>query len=118
MLQHLTDAAESSSERALTQRQLEVLIDENRCLLTDLGVGHERLEKVQAIADAHGFHSKPTGAGGGGCAIVYLRDCASPLVCGVCFLSLIPSPISNARSCTTEGPRDSGLPMLCGESGM
>lgn len=62
------------NQSGVAQKRLEQLIDENRALLRQLGVGHERLDLVQQLSEAHGFHSKLTGAGGGGCAITYLRD--------------------------------------------
>ncbi|KAG9289829.1 hypothetical protein G9A89_015409 [Geosiphon pyriformis] len=53
---------------------LEELIDLNHYLITSLGVGHLALDKVRDISAKYGLHSKLTGAGGGGCAIILLRD--------------------------------------------
>jgi len=51
-------------------RKLELLIDLNHHLLTGgLGVGHPSLDAICRTTAEFGFHSKLTGAGGGGCAI-------------------------------------------------
>lgn len=40
-------------------------------------MGHEKLDLICNISSKHGFHSKLTGGGGGGCAITLLPDNAS-----------------------------------------
>jgi len=48
--------------------QLEALIDQNHKLLNTIGVGHASLDQVAQIAQTScDYHSKLTGAGGGGC---------------------------------------------------
>ena len=44
----------------------------NNNLLRALGVSHAKLEEIFRISEANGFHSKLTGAGGGGCALIFL----------------------------------------------
>uniref|UniRef100_A0A0B6ZXD7 Mevalonate kinase n=1 Tax=Arion vulgaris TaxID=1028688 RepID=A0A0B6ZXD7_9EUPU len=48
------------------------LIDLNHQMLNMMGVGHASLDHIVAVAKEHGFHSKLTGAGGGGCAFVLI----------------------------------------------
>eukprot|EP01080_Neovahlkampfia_damariscottae_P011142 gene11142-3964_t len=48
--------------------ELEKLIDKNHELLNEIGVGHQSLDDICNISSSFGFHSKLTGAGGGGCA--------------------------------------------------
>ncbi len=47
------------------------LIDMNHKLLDTLGVSHPAIEEVKRVVSRHGLHAKLTGAGGGGCVIVY-----------------------------------------------
>ncbi|KAI8340598.1 mevalonate kinase-like protein [Chlamydoabsidia padenii] len=54
--------------------ELEELIDINHCLLYALGVSHPSLERIRSITGGHGFATKLTGAGGGGCAVTIIRD--------------------------------------------
>ena len=56
------------------QAELAVLITLNQNLLNSVGVGHPKLDKIVSIAAAHGLSSKLTGAGGGGCGFVLLKD--------------------------------------------
>lgn len=53
-------------------QELSLLVSVNNNLLRSLDVSHPRLEKLFHIAESHGFNSKLTGAGGGGCAFVLL----------------------------------------------
>lgn len=49
------------------------MIDLNHHLLTGgLGVGHKTLDEIREISGGYLFHSKLTGAGGGGCAITLI----------------------------------------------
>ncbi|CAG5122928.1 unnamed protein product, partial [Candidula unifasciata] len=48
------------------------LVDLNHQILNMMGVGHQSLDHVVAVARKYGFHSKLTGAGGGGCAFVLI----------------------------------------------
>jgi len=84
-MHHLSDGMEqilddlgspdaASEVKASAQEQLEALIDINQALLNAIGVGHPALDKVCAITAEHGAHAKLTGAGGGGCAFIYLRE--------------------------------------------
>lgn len=51
---------------------LKQLFDINNNMLRAIGVSHEKLECIFKIAESHGFSSKITGAGGGGCVIILL----------------------------------------------
>lgn len=51
---------------------LRTLVAVNNNLLRAIGVSHPSLEKVFQLADSSGFEAKLTGAGGGGCALVFL----------------------------------------------
>lgn len=46
------------------------LMELNHNLLNAMGVGHPTLDQIVAVTKRHGFYSKLTGAGGGGCAFV------------------------------------------------
>lgn len=50
------------------------MVDINHHLLVALGVGHRSLEKLCAISAERGFHTKLTGAGGGGCALTLVPE--------------------------------------------
>jgi mevalonate kinase len=50
------------------------LIRENHKLLQKLGVSHPSLDKIIDLAQQFGFAGKLTGAGGGGCAYIYIPD--------------------------------------------
>lgn len=72
---HLVDNAVETlaDENADDQyEKLEQLFTINNNLLRAIGVSHPKLEHIFRIAEAHGFKSKLTGAGGGGCALVLL----------------------------------------------
>lgn len=47
-------------------------MDLNHQMLNMMGVGHQSLDHIVAVAKRHGFHAKLTGAGGGGCAFVLI----------------------------------------------
>lgn len=53
---------------------LERLFRINNDLMKAVGVSHPKLEEIFAIASRNGFASKLTGAGGGGYAIILLKD--------------------------------------------
>lgn len=53
---------------------LEELIDMNQGLLDCMGVGHEAIGRVVRAAAALGYHTKLTGAGGGGCVMTLVPD--------------------------------------------
>ncbi|GFS44833.1 mevalonate kinase [Trichonephila inaurata madagascariensis] len=55
-----------------TLNKFEDLIEMNHHLLNGLGVGHAKLDDIHDIAKKYSYSSKLTGAGGGGCAIVFL----------------------------------------------
>lgn len=52
--------------------ELRTLVSINNNLLRAIGVSHPSLETIFQLADASGFNAKLTGAGGGGCALVFL----------------------------------------------
>jgi mevalonate kinase len=49
----------------------------NHDLLNCLGVGHPALDRIKLLASRYGYHAKLTGAGGGGCSLVYLPPSSS-----------------------------------------
>ncbi|KFB52451.1 hypothetical protein ZHAS_00020720 [Anopheles sinensis] len=57
---------------ATVYERLGTLVAINNNLLRSLGVSHPALEKIFALAEQHGYASKLTGAGGGGCAFILL----------------------------------------------
>ncbi|XP_062548729.1 uncharacterized protein LOC134213573 [Armigeres subalbatus] len=70
---HLVDDAVKLLEDESDQFDaLRTLVAVNNNLLRSLGVSHPSLEKIFQLADANGFDAKLTGAGGGGCALVFL----------------------------------------------
>lgn len=54
--------------------EIEDMVDLNHCLLDAIGVSHPSLEKVRSITAQAGLKTKLTGAGGGGCAVTFIRD--------------------------------------------
>ncbi|OBZ84543.1 Mevalonate kinase [Choanephora cucurbitarum] len=54
--------------------ELEDLVELNHCLLAGLGVSHSSLEQVRTITKRLDLKTKLTGAGGGGCAVTFVRD--------------------------------------------
>ncbi|KAJ3300298.1 hypothetical protein HK104_002117, partial [Borealophlyctis nickersoniae] len=60
-LQHVNDTMDS-------------LIDINHSVLDAYGVSHPSLERVRQITARHNLRSKLTGAGGGGCALTFVRS--------------------------------------------
>ncbi|XP_055641923.1 uncharacterized protein LOC129778828 [Toxorhynchites rutilus septentrionalis] len=52
--------------------ELCTLVSVNNNLLRAIGVSHPRLEKIFQLANEGGFNAKLTGAGGGGCALLFL----------------------------------------------
>lgn len=46
----------------------------NHQLLNAIGVGNIDLDNIMIIAKDHGYSGKLTGAGGGGCALIYVLD--------------------------------------------
>lgn len=68
------DAFKKSQDKATLMDELEDLVGLNHCLLEGLGVSHPSLEKVRAITAESGLKTKLTGAGGGGCAVTFIRD--------------------------------------------
>ncbi|CAG8629112.1 3596_t:CDS:2, partial [Acaulospora morrowiae] len=65
---------ESGASQQKMLKELEDLIDLNHYLINSLGVGHPSLEKVHEITTRFNLHSKLTGAGGGGCALVLIPN--------------------------------------------
>jgi len=66
-------AKENPNRKQLIEK-IGKLMDRNHLLLNALGVGHPALDRVCKVTSEFGFHSKLTGAGGGGCALTLLED--------------------------------------------
>lgn len=71
---HCRDAFKKSQDKEALMNELEDLVDLNHSLLQGLGVSHPSLEKVRSITAESGLKTKLTGAGGGGCAVTFVRD--------------------------------------------
>lgn len=71
---HCRDAFKKSQDKSALMDELEDLVGLNHCLLEGLGVSHPSLEKVRLITAKFGLKTKLTGAGGGGCAVTFIRD--------------------------------------------
>eukprot|EP00211_Chloroparvula_japonica_P005413 CAMPEP_0119135830 /NCGR_PEP_ID=MMETSP1310-20130426/20153_1 /TAXON_ID=464262 /ORGANISM="Genus nov. species nov., Strain RCC2339" /LENGTH=356 /DNA_ID=CAMNT_0007126775 /DNA_START=153 /DNA_END=1219 /DNA_ORIENTATION=+ len=72
----------SESKRPLEEQHTEVekLVSDNQELLDLIGVNHEKIKEVVAIASEHGLKAKLTGAGGGGCVFILLHPTTSDSV--------------------------------------
>lgn len=68
---HLQEEKISNDE---LMNEIEDLVDLNHCLLEAIGVSHPSLEKVRSVTAKAGLKTKLTGAGGGGCAVTFIRD--------------------------------------------
>ncbi|KAI8335274.1 mevalonate kinase-like protein [Choanephora cucurbitarum] len=72
------DAFSKLQKNQITSEQLmdelEDLVELNHCLLAGLGVSHSSLEQVRTITKQLDLKTKLTGAGGGGCAVTFVRD--------------------------------------------
>lgn len=71
---HCCDAFKKSQNKETLMDELEDLVSLNHCLLEGLGVSHPSLEKIRMITAESGLKTKLTGAGGGGCAVTFIRD--------------------------------------------
>ncbi|KAG2210214.1 hypothetical protein INT47_003199 [Mucor saturninus] len=71
---HCCDAFKKSQDKETLMDELEDLVSLNHCLLEGLGVSHPSLEKIRMITAESGLKTKLTGAGGGGCAVTFIRD--------------------------------------------
>lgn len=71
---HCCDAFKRSQDKETLMNELEDLVSLNHCLLEGLGVSHPSLEKIRMITAESGLKTKLTGAGGGGCAVTFIRD--------------------------------------------
>ncbi|XP_055547136.1 uncharacterized protein LOC129731297 [Wyeomyia smithii] len=72
---HLVDDVVSILEDEADRfQELSTLVSVNNNLLRAIGVSHPSLEVIFQLAEAGGFHAKLTGAGGGGCALVFLPE--------------------------------------------
>ncbi|KAI9217258.1 GHMP kinase [Blastocladiella britannica] len=67
---------ESPAAPIPTVEALESLIAINHALLSAIDVSHPTLDTIVAKARSHGLAAKLTGAGGGGCALVYIPTAA------------------------------------------
>ncbi|ORX63334.1 mevalonate kinase [Anaeromyces robustus] len=63
--------SENIEEEKIT-KELKDMIDINHYLLCSLNISHEKIEKIKQITKNYGFHTKITGAGGGGCLLTYI----------------------------------------------
>jgi mevalonate kinase len=72
-LEFLRISSDSSDRREFDCR-LKTLLEMNHQLLNAIGVGHIALDHVLTIARKRGYSGKLTGAGGGGCALIYIED--------------------------------------------
>lgn len=61
-------------ERQAVLRTIASMIDMNQGLLECIGVSHSSIRSVINCAAEFGFHTKLTGAGGGGCVFTLLND--------------------------------------------
>ncbi|GAA5805260.1 hypothetical protein HPULCUR_010774 [Helicostylum pulchrum] len=77
---HCRDAFKKSQSKSDLMDELEDLVGLNHCLLEGLGVSHPSLEKVRTITAESGLKTKLTGAGGGGCAVTFIRDDVEQIV--------------------------------------
>lgn len=64
-------------KNGFSRKKFEKLIDKNQQLLNEMGVGHTQLSKIVFEGKKYDLHGKLTGAGGGGCAFVYIPPLAS-----------------------------------------
>lgn len=71
-LEFLRILSEISDRREFDCR-LKTLLEMNHQLLNAIGVGHLALDHLLMIARKHGYSGKLTGAGGGGCALIYIE---------------------------------------------
>ncbi len=75
------DSLSKYEQHTMTKEELysnlEQIISRNQSLLNQMGVGQEKLDRIQAIAKDFGLAAKLTGAGAGGCGYVLLRDSTS-----------------------------------------
>jgi len=61
------------------QASMELMFDMNQSLLSGCyGVGHSSIDNIVSITKSLGFHTKLTGAGGGGCVITLLKPSTEP----------------------------------------
>ena len=75
----LLTSPDFSPHDVVTSETLGSLMDVNHGLLVSLGVSHPRLDRIRELVDTFGAgHTKLTGAGGGGCAIILLRPDLKP----------------------------------------
>lgn len=56
------------------EERLKILLEVNHCLLNAIGVGHVALDTLLQTSKDYGYSGKLTGAGGGGCALVYIQN--------------------------------------------
>lgn len=65
--------ATTNEETEKLEAEIEALVDVNQGILNAIGVGHPALDLVVKLSAQLGMHAKLTGAGGGGCAITFVR---------------------------------------------
>jgi len=68
-----TVSPQEVKEKVEIIQSIEELISLNHNLLNAIGVGHASLDEICKITKKHGLSSKLTGAGGGGCALTFVK---------------------------------------------
>lgn len=68
-----TSLANDSQNNEAFYSSFEELIDINQALLKAFGVSHVAIDRICHVTSKNNFHSKLTGAGGGGCVLTILR---------------------------------------------
>uniref|UniRef100_T1K826 Mevalonate kinase n=1 Tax=Tetranychus urticae TaxID=32264 RepID=T1K826_TETUR len=59
---------------------LKTMVEMNQYLLNCIGAGHTAIDDALATARKYGFQGKLTGAGGGGCVLIFIEDAPEELV--------------------------------------
>lgn len=68
------DLFENEKDQSALIAALNALIDINQGLLECCGVSHESIRSVKRVAQELGYHTKLTGAGGGGCTFTLVKN--------------------------------------------
>eukprot|EP00049_Salpingoeca_infusionum_P006973 m.113497 g.113497 ORF g.113497 m.113497 type:complete len:390 (-) comp13516_c0_seq4:183-1352(-) len=68
----LENGSDDAEQHAVFDAKVKELVTRNQTLLEDIGVSHPTLKQICDIATSHSLAAKLTGAGGGGCAVVFI----------------------------------------------